>query len=129
MKSKKKINILHNLNKKNKIDIRTKSAILIGRSEIISDPVRRDSTSLDMQDRVASGKRNIKNGKSQTILPRAITGNVGEKSVEILHQKARDIADEYFSESEQEVVRNLQDNLGSDRAVDDLESSTVRRRS
>ncbi len=48
-------------------------------------------------------------------------------SVEILHQKARDIADEYFSEREQEVVRNLQDNLGSSRVVDDLESAALRR--
>ncbi len=60
--------------------------------------------------------------KSHTILPRGIAGNVGELSVEILHQKARDIANEYFSEQELQVVRNLQNNLGSGRVVDDLES-------
>ncbi len=60
--------------------------------------------------------------KSHTILPRGIAGYVGELSEEILHQKAWDIAEEYFSEQQLEVVRNFQDNLGSGRVVDDLES-------
>ncbi len=60
--------------------------------------------------------------KGHTILPRGIAGNVGELSSEILHQKAWDIAEEYFSEQELKVVRNFRDNLGSGRVVDDLES-------
>ena len=60
--------------------------------------------------------------KSHTILPRGIAGNVGELSAEILHQKAWNIAGEYFSEQDLEVVRNFRDNLGSGRVVDDLES-------
>ncbi|MGB3222947.1 MAG: hypothetical protein WBB23_09110 [Desulforhopalus sp.] len=62
--------------------------------------------------------------KSHTILPRGVAGNVGELSAEILHQKAWEIAGEYFSEKEQEAVRDFQDNLGSGsgRGVDNLES-------
>lgn len=60
--------------------------------------------------------------KSHTILPRGIAGNVDDLSVEILHQKAWDIAGEYFSEQEQEVVRSFRDNLGTGKVVDDLES-------
>ncbi|MGB3212511.1 MAG: hypothetical protein WBB19_17555 [Desulforhopalus sp.] len=60
--------------------------------------------------------------RSHTILPRGIAGNVSELSEEILHQKAWDIAGDYFSEQEQEVVRNFQDNLGSVKVIDDLES-------
>jgi len=38
----------------------------------------------------------------------------------MLHQKAWDIADEYFSAQEQKFVKYFQDNLGRGRGVDDL---------
>lgn len=60
--------------------------------------------------------------KSQTILPHGIAGNVDELTTEILQQKAWDIADEYFSEQEQEIIRGFQDNLGSGRVAIGLES-------
>ncbi len=60
--------------------------------------------------------------RSHTILSHGIAGNVGEFSEEILRQKAWDIVSEYFLDQELEAVRNFQDNLGSGRVVDDLES-------
>lgn len=60
--------------------------------------------------------------KSQTILARGIGGNVEELATEVLQEKAWNIVSEYFSRQEQDVVRNFQDNLGSDRVAVDLES-------
>lgn len=60
--------------------------------------------------------------RSQTILSRGIAGNVGEFSEETLRQKAWDIVDEYFLEQELQAVHNFQDNLGSGRVVEDLDS-------
>jgi hypothetical protein len=60
--------------------------------------------------------------RSRTILSRGIAGNVAEFSEEILRQKAWDIVRDYYVEQELEAVRNFQDNLGSGRVVDDLDS-------
>lgn len=60
--------------------------------------------------------------KSQTILDSGIGGNVEELALDVLQEKARDIVDEYYLLQEQEVIQNFQNNLGSDKAVVDLES-------
>lgn len=59
--------------------------------------------------------------KSQAILPGGISGNVEDLAEEIIHQKAWDIAKEYFLEQEHEIIRTFKDHLGSGRVIDDLE--------
>jgi hypothetical protein len=60
--------------------------------------------------------------RSHIILSSGIAGNVGEFSEEILRQKAWQIVSEYFAEQELEAVHKFQDNLGSGRVIDDLDS-------
>ncbi|MFN2355437.1 MAG: hypothetical protein ABR512_13070 [Desulfopila sp.] len=67
-----------------------------------------------------AGYRNVI--KSRTILSRGITGNVSELSPEMLHEKAWDIALEFFSKEERQAVDLYQDNLGGDKVVDELQS-------
>jgi hypothetical protein len=67
-----------------------------------------------------AGYRNIT--KSRTILSHGITGNVSELSPEMLHEKAWDIALEFFTKEERQAVDRYQDNLGGDKVVDELQS-------
>ncbi|GAB6193502.1 baeRF7 domain-containing protein [Desulfocastanea catecholica] len=67
-----------------------------------------------------AGYRNITKGRA--LLSRGIAGNVSELSPEMLHQKAWDIALEYFSEEERQAVGRYQDSLGGDKVVDELQS-------
>lgn len=60
--------------------------------------------------------------KSRSVLSRGIAGNVSELSPEMLHQKAWDIALDFFSEEERQAVQKYQDNLGGDKVVDELPS-------
>jgi hypothetical protein len=60
--------------------------------------------------------------KSRTILSRGIAGNVGELSIDTLYRKAWDIAQEYFSQEEQNAVQNFRDNINGGRVVDDLQT-------
>lgn len=67
-----------------------------------------------------AGYRNIT--KSRTLLARGIAGNVSELLPEMLHQKAWDIALDYFSEDERQAVGKYQDSLGGDKVVNELQS-------
>ena len=69
---------------------------------------------------LSAGYRNIT--KSRTLLTRGIAGNVSELSPEMLHQKAWDIALDYFTEEERQAVGRYQDSLGGDKVVDELQS-------
>lgn len=60
--------------------------------------------------------------KSSTLLSRGITGNVSELSPAMLHEKAWDIALEFFTKEERQAVDLYQDNLGGDKVVDELQS-------
>ena len=60
--------------------------------------------------------------KCHTLLALGITGNVSEMSPEELHPRVRDIAREYFAEKERKAVRKFTDNLGGEKAADELQS-------
>jgi len=60
--------------------------------------------------------------RSQTILPQGIAGSIGELSAEILHSKAWGIAEEYYLQAERSAVKGLQNSLGGDKVVSDLQS-------
>jgi hypothetical protein len=60
--------------------------------------------------------------KNRTILSRGIAGSVSELSIDTLYRKAWDIAQEYFSQEEQNAVQNFRDNINGGRVVDDLQT-------
>jgi hypothetical protein len=60
--------------------------------------------------------------KSRTILSRGIPGNISELPIDTLYRKAWDIAQEYFSQEEQNAVENFRDNINGGRVADDLQT-------
>ncbi len=60
--------------------------------------------------------------KSHTLLSAGIKGNVSELAAETLQARAWEIAGDYFAEEEKATLQKFQDNIGSNRVTDDLQS-------